>query len=291
MGGPEFSAAWPALLARVDHLVYATPDLDRGIVEIERLLGVRADSGGRHFTWGTRNALAALGQSTYLEIIAPDHDHSPTGGVRPFGLDRLDRSGLVGWAANASHLDKIRVAAARHGVMLGPVLFGSRQRPDGAILTWTLTDLTCMVADGIVPFFIDWGSSPHPASSASAGATLVSLRAEHPDADRVRKCSVISTWSCRSLLGLRRLWLQRLTAQTVASCCIPKLTLATGKSGSMRSNHWCLYKRLRPAWQNMLLERKQRCLGSKINFRPSGWPCHRRRDRRQASFCPSSSCA
>ena len=187
MAGPEISAASPALLARVDHLVYATPDLDRGIAEIEQLLGVRADSGGRHVAWGTRNALAALGQRTYLEIIAPDHDHSPTGGVRPFGLDRLDRSGLVGWAANASHLDAIRVAAARHGVMLGPVRSGRRQRPDGAMLTWMLTDLTCIVADGIVPFFIDWGSSPHPASSASVGATLVNLRAEHADADRVRE--------------------------------------------------------------------------------------------------------
>jgi hypothetical protein len=32
-----------------------------------------------------------------------------------------------------------------------------------------------------VPFFIDWGGSPHPAASAPAGASLVALRAEHPD--------------------------------------------------------------------------------------------------------------
>jgi hypothetical protein len=31
-----------SLLSRVDHLVYATRDLDRGVEEIEKLLGVRA---------------------------------------------------------------------------------------------------------------------------------------------------------------------------------------------------------------------------------------------------------
>ena len=67
------------------------------------------------------------------------------------------------------------------------MLSGSRQRPDGTILRWTLTDLCCVVADGIIPFFIDWGLSPHPASAAAAGATLVSLRAEHQNADQVRE--------------------------------------------------------------------------------------------------------
>ena len=36
------------LLPRVDHLVYATPDLDSGVEEIEKLLGVRATPGGQH---------------------------------------------------------------------------------------------------------------------------------------------------------------------------------------------------------------------------------------------------
>ncbi len=50
------------VLARVDHLVYTTPDLDRGIAEIELLLGVRPTVGRRDPTWGTHNALAALGR-------------------------------------------------------------------------------------------------------------------------------------------------------------------------------------------------------------------------------------
>jgi Glyoxalase-like domain len=177
----------PAVLARVDHLVYASGDLDRGVAEIETLLGVRASLGGRHPMWGTRNALAALGRSSYLEIIAPDFGHSPSAGVRPFGLDSRGLSRLVGWAANSSGLEQLRAVAARHGATLGNILSGSRQRPDGSILRWTLTDPLCVIADGIVPFFIDWGQSPHPASAAPTGASLVSLRAEHPDAGGVRE--------------------------------------------------------------------------------------------------------
>jgi hypothetical protein len=43
-----------------------------------------------------------------------------------------------------------------------------------------------VVADRIVPYFIDWGTSPHPALTAAKGASLLGLRAEHPDAPRVR---------------------------------------------------------------------------------------------------------
>jgi hypothetical protein len=44
-----------------------------------------------------------------------------------------------------------------------------------------------VVADGVVPFFINWGTTPHPAASASVGGTLIALRAEHPDPERVRR--------------------------------------------------------------------------------------------------------
>ncbi|MGH2376003.1 MAG: VOC family protein, partial [bacterium] len=72
------------------------------------------------------------------------------------------------------------------GVELGEVSSGSRQRPDGVVLSWRSTNPRTEVADGIVPFFIDWGQSPHPARTAPQGASLIGLRAEHPDAERVQ---------------------------------------------------------------------------------------------------------
>src|SRR5579872_4069529 len=86
-----------ALIARIDHLVYATPDLDRGISEIEATLGVKATPGGQHPGGGTRNALVSLGPTTYLEIFAPDPTQPAPEKPRPFGLDNLKRSRLVTW--------------------------------------------------------------------------------------------------------------------------------------------------------------------------------------------------
>ena len=82
---------------------------------------------------------------------------------------------------NVMHLIRATLPVIEHG----RVLSGNRKQANGTVLTWQLTDLRCVIADGIVPFFIDWGKSPHPALVASGGATLVNLRAEHPDADRV----------------------------------------------------------------------------------------------------------
>lgn len=174
------------LISRVDHLVYATPDLNRGIEEIEKLLGVRAIAGGQHPGRGTRNALIALGPTVYLEILAPDPEQPPPEEPRAFGLDRLKESRLVAWFVNGRDLTRLRGEAVRKGVPLGEVKSGSRQRPDGAQLLWQFTDPSALVADGIVPLFIDWGESSHPAHTAAKGATLVSLRAEHPDVRSVR---------------------------------------------------------------------------------------------------------
>jgi hypothetical protein len=174
------------LISRIDHLVYATPDLNRGVEEIEKLLGVRAIAGGRHPGRGTRNALVALGPTTYLEILAPDPEQPPPQQPRPFGLDGLKESKLVAWFVKGRDLERLRIEAVRKGVTIGEVKSGSRQRPDGVHLSWQYTDPWVRVADGIVPLFIDWGDSPHPARTAAKGARLISLRAEHSDVREVR---------------------------------------------------------------------------------------------------------
>jgi hypothetical protein len=172
------------VLSRVDHLVYAAPDLDAAVADLHTRLGIEAVFGGSHPGVGTRNALIALGPASYLEIIAPDPAQTPSA-PRTFGIDDLKQARLVTWAAKSQDLDTLRRDAAAHGIGLGPVGSGSRKRPDGVLLSWRYTSPRTVVADGLVPFFIDWGSSPHPSQTAAQGATLVELRAEHPDARRV----------------------------------------------------------------------------------------------------------
>lgn len=176
-----------ALLRTIDHLVYATPDLAAGVRHIETLLGIQATPGGQHPGEGTRNALVALGPTSYLEIIGPDPEQPPPAVPRKFRIDDLSEPRLVTWAAKGTNLTQLVADARRHGVPIGEVIPGSRRTPGGVLLSWHISNQRAMVADGLVPFFIDWGDTPHPAKSAAAGATLISFRAEHPDPDTARR--------------------------------------------------------------------------------------------------------
>ena len=49
-----------------------------------------------------------------------------------------------------------------------------------------LTDPAADRLDGLVPFWIDWGSTPHPASAAPRAGELLALRGVHPEPERVR---------------------------------------------------------------------------------------------------------
>jgi len=171
----------------IDHLVYATPDLPATVAEVARLTGVAPAEGGRHPGWGTRNYLLSLGERVYLEIVGPDEEQATPHGGRIFGVEHLQGPRLVRWAAAASGLTDLARSAAQDGqVDLGPVLAGERNRPDGTTLRWQLTDPGHDPCDGLVPFFIDWFDTPHPAGSSPSGATLVGLKAFHPDPERVR---------------------------------------------------------------------------------------------------------
>jgi glyoxalase-like protein len=175
------------LLSQVDHIIYATPDLDRGIAEIEKLTGVRAKFGGQHPGRGTRNALVALGRTSYMEIIAPDPDQPEPMEFRSFGVSELKQSKLVSWAAKGTDLTQFVDEVKREGIEFGPVTPGSRKRPDGVMLSWTSAAVNTDPKTDLIPFFIDWGKSPHPADSAPAGLTLIELRAEHPEPERVQR--------------------------------------------------------------------------------------------------------
>jgi len=174
------------MLSRVDHLVYATPDLQSGVAEIARRLGIQATPGGQHPGFGTRNALLSLGEKRYLEIIGPDVDERRLPKPELFGIGQLADPKLVTWAANSTQLERLSDRDLGGGIRLGTRSAGSRQTPQGARLSWQFTDPLTVIAHGIVPFFIDWGNTPHPSGTAAQGAQLLDLRAEHPDPERVQ---------------------------------------------------------------------------------------------------------
>ena len=170
-------------LARIDHLVYAAPNLASASTSVSGWLGVTPAAGGRHVGVGTRNELLGLGGGSYLEIIGPDPEQPPPAAPRPFGLDEMDGPRLVTWGARTTDIDAAIAAARAAGHDVGSARSMQRARPDGVVLSWRLTNTS---DDGVLPFFIEWGDTPHPADSAPAGVELVALELTHPAADHVR---------------------------------------------------------------------------------------------------------
>ena len=168
---------------QIDHLIHAVPDLDAGVEDVERRLGVRAAGGGRHPGMGTHNRLLGLGPQTYLEIIAPDPDQPEPDGPRPYGVDGQTGAGLVGWALTCDDIESARATAVAQGFDPGAGVEAGRVTPTGTTLRWRVTSNASPA--GLIPFLISWGDSPHPAASAPPGLTLASFHLEHPDAERL----------------------------------------------------------------------------------------------------------
>lgn len=165
---------------RLDHLVYAVTDLDAAVDDLAERLGARPSAGGRHVGRGTRNFLLSFGDGSYLEIIGVDDGQPSPQGPRPFGIDLLTGPRLVTWAVRVDDIDDAVGSARRHGYDPGPAQAMSRATPDGGLLSWQLTD-ALLTADGLVPFLIAWGDTVHPSLTATGGARLMELTAEHPE--------------------------------------------------------------------------------------------------------------
>ncbi len=169
----------------LDHIIYASPDLQLGIDEIKALTGVEPAVSGTHPGRGTRNALFALGPDSYIEVLAPD-PAQPAEALAGAASRIPEASRITTWAAKNDDLPAAIESAAKGGLDLGKVESGSRALPGGGELSWRVAR-GAMPGDGLVPFLLDWSSSTNPAPSLPSGCSLRYFRAEHPDADRVKE--------------------------------------------------------------------------------------------------------
>ncbi len=173
-------------MAELDHLIYASRDVDAGAKIIQELTGATAVAGGPHVGNGTHNALLTFDDRTYFEIIGIDPDQPDPDNPRSFGLDELEQPKLVAYAIHPTgdeSLEDVAATLAAAGVEPGRIASMSRQKPDGELLSWRLTvgGASGVAVDGAYPFAIDWGDSPSPATSLPSMGRLVSLTVSNPD--------------------------------------------------------------------------------------------------------------
>lgn len=179
-GGNHVVASRTIVDVVIDHLVYATNDVDATVIDLSRRLGVVAAPGGRHLGFGTRNALLSLGPDTYFEIIGPDPgQHRPTTGYW-YGVENLVVPRLVTWTARVEHIERVSAHSHGSGYNPGDVHKVFRELPDGDKLSWRLT-LPTGAGDGLVPNLIEWDDNhDHPADTSPKGVELLELRGYHP---------------------------------------------------------------------------------------------------------------
>src|SRR3954465_2603817 len=100
---------------RIDHVIYATADLDGAAARIETDLGLPAVGGGRHEGLGTHNRIVPLGEG-YLELLAIADPQEAAGSDLGRAVQRRIAEvgdGLLGWAVA---VDDVGPHAARLGI-------------------------------------------------------------------------------------------------------------------------------------------------------------------------------
>jgi hypothetical protein len=161
---------------RIDHVIYATQDLDAAAKRLEAEHGLVATGGGRHAGIGTENRIVPLGGG-YLELIAvadqAEAERSALGAALAARI-RERGEGLMGWVLA---VDDVLAEAGRTGAELSTI------ERDG--LRAQLAGVSRAMAEPELPFFIqrDAASADPGAAGEAGGITWVEVSG---DADRLR---------------------------------------------------------------------------------------------------------
>jgi Glyoxalase-like domain len=164
---------------RVDHLVWYCSDLSAGERHFADCMDHQPAFSGTHPREGTRNSLLSLGEATYLEILAPDPAQDRA--VLDSELAALPGPGLYHWAIGGIDLEQVRDRALATGCACSDIVAGGRALPAGGRLSWKLFGLRDHTFGALVPFFIDWTDSEHPARTAPEGGRLERIEVLSPE--------------------------------------------------------------------------------------------------------------
>jgi hypothetical protein len=160
----------------IDHVIYATQDLDAAAARLAAARGLAASGGGRHTGIGTENRIVPLGGG-YLELIAvadpAEAERSPLGHALALAI-REHGEGLIGWAVA---VEDVEAEAERTGAELSVI--------ERAGLRAQLAGVETAMAEPTLPFFIqrDPGIADPGAEGDAGGITWVEVAG---DGDRLR---------------------------------------------------------------------------------------------------------
>jgi len=165
----------------VDHVLLPVADLEEGARKLYERFGLRSIAGGRHPKVGTANMIVPLG-SQYLELIAIVDPQEAEGSRLGRRLAHALKEGrtFVAWALRTQSIEGVEAKLRTAGWNLPPVIEGSRNRPDGQVLSWRTQDLETGGEPSAIPFVIEWrvpdGLHPGEAEASHRGGTTALRR-------------------------------------------------------------------------------------------------------------------
>jgi hypothetical protein len=169
-------------MLELSQIIYGVRDLDAASGRIAAH-GLTVLTGGRHPGLGTANRIVPLG-SAYFEILGVVDEAEARANAYGAALLHQIAAGdrLVRWSLHTDDIE--RVAAARGLVPEAR----SRRRPDGTLLTWRAAGLALSLAEGWLPFFMQWDDPGHYPGALPAdhparphGIAWLSLTPRDPD--------------------------------------------------------------------------------------------------------------
>lgn len=195
---------------RLDHVVIRVYDLAKA-TEDYAALGFTVVPGGEHPSLGSRNALIAFEDDTYLELWALGS--GPPDRIVPRKLrfqELVSRSpverhwlpwqsspeGLVDFALVPSNIEKAIAAASARGLHLEGPLPGERLRPDGQRVAWQLgfadnVDLPFLCADVTPRSLRVPGPEARNHANGATGIAWVIVAASNLDASTTRYTALL----------------------------------------------------------------------------------------------------
>ena len=169
----------------IDHIAITAPTLEAGAELVRLALEVEPQAGGAHTRMGTHNLLLRLGDSVYLEVIAPDPSAPLPSRPRWFALDTLAANAAPALATWIARTADIEASVAACSEPLGNIEAMSR----GA-LNWLITipDDGALRLNGVAPALIEWQAEAHPAARLQDhGLSLIKLELFHPEPERIAR--------------------------------------------------------------------------------------------------------
>ncbi|MCD6581619.1 MAG: VOC family protein [Desulfuromusa sp.] len=167
----------------IDHITITAPTLEVGAELVSQVLGVKPQKGGEHPQMGTHNLLLRLGNSVYLEVMAPNPTAERPKRPRWFALDEMtsDTSPrLKTWVVRTDDIRSTLKACSEPPGEIEPMSRGE--------LDWLITipkDGSLPVKEG-APALIQWQIESHPATQLKDyGLSLSKLQIFHPEPERL----------------------------------------------------------------------------------------------------------